>query len=188
MPGSRCELAWRRRVRTISLRLDGSFTRAVHLAPQVAATHAALGSILLAQGEIAAASSELERAHSLSPDDQGVTINLARAESLAGRYSEALPLFREALGSSPQPVLSDDELIAFTTALSATGDAAEAETRLASAAQTPLVVDALGAGVLRGDREVGTGADQLLAGDRSGPCDARGEVSPGGGSDCVGPA
>jgi protein O-GlcNAc transferase len=109
------------------------FARAAQLAPQVAAAHAAYGSILLALGELDAARRELQRAHSLGPSDFATTLNLARTESLLGHSASSVSLFREALAVSPQPVLSEDESLAYAAALSATGDQTSAESELRAA-------------------------------------------------------
>ena len=107
------------------------FTRAVSLAPQIAASHAALGSVLLAQGELAAAAKELARAHQLAPQDVGASLNLARTQSLLGHFAESRQLFDQTLATSP--ALSEEESLAYAAALSATGDPAHAEAQLAGA-------------------------------------------------------
>jgi protein O-GlcNAc transferase len=66
------------------------FSRAVALAPQIAAAHAALGSVLLASGDPGAALRALERARRLGPTDAAVTLNLARTESLLRHYPESV--------------------------------------------------------------------------------------------------
>ena len=110
-----------------------AFARAARLAPNVSATHAALGSVLLSQSEITAALHELSLAHTLDPKDVSIDLNLARAQVAVNQLDAALSLFRDALASSPPPVLSDDESIAYATALAGTGDRAAAETTLRQA-------------------------------------------------------
>ncbi len=109
------------------------FTQAVRLAPQVSASHAALGAILLAQGDLSPAARELERAHTLAPADPAVTLNLARTESLLGHFPQARKLFDLSLSAASPPALSDDEAIAYATALNATGSTGKAETVIVAA-------------------------------------------------------
>ncbi len=109
------------------------FTQAVRLAPQVSASHAALGAVLLAQGDLAPAAHELERAHTLSPADSAITLNLARTESLLGHFPQACKLFDLSLSAALPPAFSDDETIAYAAALNATGSTGKAETVIAAA-------------------------------------------------------
>jgi protein O-GlcNAc transferase len=109
------------------------FARAVTLAPQVAAAHGALGAIQLSQNDIYAALRELDLAHALDPADGSIDLNLARAQVEVGHFDTAVSLFHDALNATPPPTLSDDESLAYATALSATGDSATAEITLRSA-------------------------------------------------------
>jgi protein O-GlcNAc transferase len=113
-----------------------AFERAVKLAPRVSATHAALGSVLLSQNQMAAALQELTRAHELDPGDVSIDLNLARAKVETGGFDGAVPLFRAALASSPPAVLSADESLAYAKALAGTGDFSSAETALRNALVT----------------------------------------------------
>jgi protein O-GlcNAc transferase len=113
-----------------------AFERAVKLAPNVSATHAALGSVLLSQNQMTAALQELTRAHGLDPGDVSINLNLARAEAESGEFDGAVPLFRAALASSPPAVLSEDESLAYAKALAGTGDLSSAETALRNALVT----------------------------------------------------
>jgi protein O-GlcNAc transferase len=113
-----------------------AFERAVKLAPNVSATHAALGSVLLSQNQMTAALQELTRAHALDPGDVSIDLNLARAEVETGGFNGAVPLFRAALASSPPPVLSEDESLAYAKALAGTGDLTSAENTLRNALTT----------------------------------------------------
>jgi len=106
------------------------FAHAVELAPEIEATHAALGSVLLAQGDLKAADTELLRAHQLDPGDSSATVNLGRVESLLGEASDAVPLFEGVLAAPDPPTLSADETIAFAKSLSAVNRGAEAEVQL----------------------------------------------------------
>src|SRR5271163_2681661 len=110
-----------------------AFERAVKLAPNVSATHAALGSVLLSQNQMTAALQELTRAHALDPGDVSIDLNLARAEVEAGGLEGAVPLFRAALASSPPPVLSEGESVAYAKALAGSGDLTSAENTLRNA-------------------------------------------------------
>ena len=133
-----------------------AFERAVKLAPNVSATHAALGSVLLSQNQTAAALQELTRAHALDPGDISIDLNLARAEVQTGGFEGAVPLFRAALASSPPPVLSEDESMSFAKALAGTGDLTSAENTLRNALTTApnsaQLNDALGTLLAQGGR------------------------------------
>jgi tetratricopeptide (TPR) repeat protein len=124
------------------------FTRAVTLAPKIPEGHAALGSVLLSLKEFNDAAKELERAHSLSPADNGVTLNLADAETSLGRYAEAAKLFRGVLAQNQHQALSDRDSVSYATALDGIGEQAGAETALRDALQafpdSSEVNDALG--------------------------------------------
>ncbi len=109
------------------------FARAVRLAPHVSATHAALGSVLLAQDQVSAALHELSIAHTLDSADASNNLNLARAQVAAGRFEAAVPLFQQVLRTSPPPVLSDEESLAYATALAAIHQAAAAQDTLRAA-------------------------------------------------------
>jgi len=110
-----------------------NFTQAVRLAPQVSASHAALGAILLTQGDLPPAARELERAHTLAPADPAITLNLARTDSLLSHFPEARKLFDLSLSAAPPPILSDDEAIAYSAALNATGSTDKAEAVIVAA-------------------------------------------------------
>ncbi len=124
------------------------FTRATQLAPQVAATHAALGATLLAQGDLQPALKELDRAHILTPADASIDLNLARARTTLAQFPQAVATFREALALTPAPTLSPDESIAYATALTATADPTTAQTilttSLAANPENPSLEDTLG--------------------------------------------
>ena len=114
------------------------FARAEALAPQVSATHAALGATLLALNDPKRAKAELEQAHDLTPADFSIDLNLARTQAALSHYEEAVALFREALATTNPPQLSPEESLAYATSLSATGDSAGAQSVVESAlAGTP---------------------------------------------------
>ena len=125
------------------------FASAVALAPQVSATHAALGSVYLEQGQLSLAEAELNTAHTLTPADLSIDLNLARTDAGLARYAAALALFRQALADPAAPQLSPAESIAYATALAASGDLATAQSALAaaltSAPDSALLHDTLGA-------------------------------------------
>ncbi len=112
---------------------QAQFTQAVRLAPKIAATHAALGSVLLEEGHASEAAEELRQAHALTPGDVSVDLNLARAESALGHSEIAITLFQQALADASAPQLSAPEAIAYATALSAKDDLPTAETTLSAA-------------------------------------------------------
>ena len=124
------------------------FTHATVLAPTIPAPHAALGSILLAQGDFGNAERELRKAHTLDPKDPAVTLNLARTDVSLRHFDDAAALFHQALAADPPPVLTDEETLTYAIALSASGDLNGAKTLLAQALtrapNSALLQDALG--------------------------------------------
>jgi len=101
-----------------------SFETAVRLAPKIAAGHAALGSVLLALGEPAKATEELETAHRLDHSDQSNILSLCVAYSKSHDYIKAIAAYRELDGA---PALPSDAATAVAAAFSATGDPAAAQ-------------------------------------------------------------
>jgi protein O-GlcNAc transferase len=112
------------------------FAQAVALAPQVPATHAALGSVLLSQDDLPAALNELTLAHTLAPSDVANNLNLARADVEARHFPEAVSLFQSALASTPPPALSAEESLAYATALAVANNSTAAEHLLRAALET----------------------------------------------------
>ena len=111
-----------------------NFEKAAQLAPQIAAAHAALGSILLALNNLPAALSQLEIAHSLDRSDPSTLLNLCVAYSRSQAYPKSIASYHEFEGDSPSPVaLPSDAAIAVATAFAATGVPASAEAVLQSA-------------------------------------------------------
>ncbi len=127
---------------------QASFAKAVRLAPKMAATHAALGSILLEQGRSAEALKELEQAHTLTPADLAIDLSLARAKVALGDLAGAAALFQQVLGNNAAPQLTPAEVVAYAAALAGTGDVGGAETTLTAAVQkapgSAVLQDALG--------------------------------------------
>jgi tetratricopeptide (TPR) repeat protein len=107
------------------------FQAAVRLAPGVEAAHAALGSVLLELGELPEAIRELEAARRLDHSDQSNLFNLCVAYSDSHNFGQSIAAYRDVAGTSvTPPVLPPDVAIAVATALSATGDPAQATTIL----------------------------------------------------------
>lgn len=110
---------------------QAAFARVVHMVPTVAAGHAALGSVLLAEGDLRGAARELEEAHRLDPHERQATVNLALVRSQLGEAAAAVALFRSLPGGGE--ALTPTEALAFATALAQTGQTAEAQTALQGA-------------------------------------------------------
>jgi protein O-GlcNAc transferase len=72
---------------------EADFAEVVRLSPEVAAGHAAYGSVLLSLGKLPQATHELEVAHAGDPEESSATLNLARAYEQAGHNEKALNLF-----------------------------------------------------------------------------------------------
>src|SRR5580698_906271 len=69
------------------------FAKVVHLTPNVAAGHAAFGTVLLAEGNPHAAAIELEQAHGLDPHDANAILNLALAYAQLHAYPKSVAMF-----------------------------------------------------------------------------------------------
>src|SRR5271166_519909 len=110
---------------------QSEFAKVVQLVPQVAAGHSALGAVLYAEGNPAAAVPELERAHTLDPKDDTATLNLALSYAQLGAYNKALPLFRQF--DTVQTPFSPSDLTAYARTLDATGDPESARAKLIQA-------------------------------------------------------
>ena len=119
------------------------FAKVVRLMPNIATGHSAFGAVLLAEGKVQAAVTELEQAHRLDPADEFAGVNLAKAFVGVHRYAEALTLFRSL--SAP---LAPDSWRAYATALAETNDLPGGTTQLEKAVaaypQNSLLEDALG--------------------------------------------
>lgn len=128
------------------------FSRVVKLAPQIEPGHAALGSVLLALGDLEHSVAELQIAHRLDSTDLAADLNLGRAQVGLAHYDAAVVAFRACLSSPQPPELSADEIVAYATALSATSQQPAAITLLqqsltrpAASLDSALLNDALGA-------------------------------------------
>ncbi len=108
------------------------FAHLVTLAPQVAAAHSAFGAVLLAEGDLRTAATELARARQLDPNDTQALINLGVVQSRLGQFTEAVRLFH-GLPAGDLRSLQPAEALAYATALSHTGDRAAAEAVLEQA-------------------------------------------------------
>lgn len=105
-----------------------SFEKVVRLAPQIPAGHAALGSVLLALGDLTAAIPELETAQKLDPSDKSTLLNLCVAYSRHHDFAKAIATYGALNSTSPAPeALPVDAAIAMATAFSGTGDAHAAQ-------------------------------------------------------------
>jgi tetratricopeptide (TPR) repeat protein len=124
------------------------FRRAVNLAPGIGATHAALGSVLLQLNETSAGIDQLQTAHKLSPQDTDIDVTLAKAQVSTGQFAAATELFREVISSNGHGKLTDQDCVAFATALSSAGQDDDAESVLRAAigaiAPSAALSDALG--------------------------------------------
>ena len=107
---------------------QAAFARVVRLAPAVAAGHAALGSVLLAEDDLRGAARELDEAHRLDPQERQATLNLGVVRSRLGEAAAAVTLFRS-LPAGGQ-ALTPAEVLAFATAFAQTGRTAEATAAL----------------------------------------------------------
>ncbi len=100
-----------------------SFEKAVRLTPEIAAGHAALGSILLAMGDLGPATRELEAAHQLDHADKSTLLNLCVAYSKNGDYAKSISSYGEIESGSIAPApLPADVALSVATAFSASGD------------------------------------------------------------------
>ncbi len=107
------------------------FLRVVTLAPKVAAGHTAYGSVLLEEGDVSSARTQLELAHSLDPQDTSAQLNLALLYARIQEYSKALPLFRSLeLRSDAPTLLSAEAWAEYARALVATNDKPAAAQKL----------------------------------------------------------
>jgi protein O-GlcNAc transferase len=103
------------------------FASLVHLVPQIAAAHTAYGAVLLAEGQPAAAATELEKATRLDPHDVRAAINLGMAYRQLDQNAKAVQAFA-GVADRADPALSATESIAYAGALAATQDPARAQT------------------------------------------------------------
>ena len=100
-----------------------SFERAVSLAPEVSAGHAALGSVLLSLGDLDSAIRELETARQLDGSDQSILLNLCVAYSSHQDYAKAVAAYTDFERKSASPsALPSDAATAVATAFVAIGD------------------------------------------------------------------
>ena len=70
---------------------EAQLQKVVHLAPQIAEGHSALGAVLMRLGQFTPAIKELERALALKPADSFTQVNLAIAYEQTGAYKKAIP-------------------------------------------------------------------------------------------------
>ena len=80
---------------------EEQFREAIRLKPNFTAAHLHLGLALRAARD-ANALTELEQAHELAPQNEQVTLELAKTLTLAGRDDQAIPLLEHALEQTPK--------------------------------------------------------------------------------------
>jgi protein O-GlcNAc transferase len=103
------------------------FAALVRLMPRIAAAHTAYGAVLLAEGQLPAAVTQLEAARSLDPDDVRAAINLGVAYRRLNQNEKSVQAF-SSVASRPGAELSASEAVLYAGALAATSDAARAQT------------------------------------------------------------
>lgn len=114
-------------------RLD--FEQVIRLEPSIEQGHSALGAVLVRTGENAAGILELEKALAMRANDATAEQYLAIALAESGQPARALPWFAKletAARASKHP-LSAELLATYARALAATGQAANAQTRMKEA-------------------------------------------------------
>jgi protein O-GlcNAc transferase len=114
------------------------FAKLVQLVPGVAAGHTAFGTVLLAEGDVRSAVTQLELARRLDPGDAGATLNLALAYSQLHDYAKSVQMFQllDQTKSSASQTLGPQAAIAYAVALTATAEPAVAEKQLEAALTT----------------------------------------------------
>ncbi len=107
---------------------EAQLQKVVHLAPQIAEGHSALGAVLMRLGQFTPAIKELERALALKPADSFTQVNLAMAYEQTGAYKKAIPLFEKVEAGAQRKSASDPShsvpsgvLAAHARSLAATG-------------------------------------------------------------------
>jgi protein O-GlcNAc transferase len=127
------------------------FRKLVELAPGVAASHTAFGTVLLAEGDVPSAVTQLELAREIDPQDAGATLKLALAYSQLHDYAKSVQMFQllDQAKSNPPQTLAPEAAIAYAAALTATAEPAAAqkqlEAALATSPDSAALHDALGA-------------------------------------------
>jgi protein O-GlcNAc transferase len=129
------------------------FASLVRLMPRIAAAHTAYGAVLLAEGQLPAAVTELEAARRLDPNDIRAAINLGVAYRRLDQNEKSVQAF-SSVANRPDAELSATEAVLYAGALAATRDAARAQTVIEEALKrdpnsAPLQ-DALGALLAQG--------------------------------------
>ncbi len=130
------------------------FAGLVRLMPRISTAHTAYGVVLLAEGQLPAAVTELETARSLDPNDVRAAINLGLAYRRLDQNEKSVQAF-SSIANRPDAELSTTEAVLYAGALAATGDAARAQTVIDEALKrdpnsAPLQ-DALGALLAQAD-------------------------------------
>jgi protein O-GlcNAc transferase len=100
-----------------------SFEKVVRLAPQIQSGHAALGSVLLALGDLEGAIRELETAQGLDQSDKSTLLNLCVAYSKHQDFAKAIATYNTLQNGSASPSsLPVDTAIAIAMAFSSSGE------------------------------------------------------------------
>jgi len=134
---------------------EAQFEKVVQLAPQIAAGHIALGTVLIRLAKFPQAIQELERALTLKPGDVSAQSALAWAYQQTGAHQKALALFEkmeaEAAAkpaSDPAHTLPPSVLLAYAQSLAATRQVplaiSKMKTAVAQSPQSAELHDALG--------------------------------------------
>lgn len=108
-----------------------NFEITVKLAPKIAPGHSALGTVLLALGDRAAAIRELETARQLDPHDSSALASLCIAYADTREYGKSVAAFRDLQANAPEAI-APDVATAAATALTETDGLAEAQSLLES--------------------------------------------------------
>jgi len=115
---------------------QSKFEDVVRLAPSAQQGHAALGAVLQREGQLKAATAELEKAMAIKPGDASVQLNLAAAYEQMGVPSKAVPIYAKAAAAAKaqQKPLPAGVLASYARVLAATGQSAAAIARMKDAA------------------------------------------------------
>jgi protein O-GlcNAc transferase len=119
----------------LSTALD-DFQKVVHLAPAAYQGHSALGAVLLRQGRVPEAISELEKALAIQPSDASAQLNLAVGYQQNGQPAKALGLFSklESTALLARRPLAPATLASYARALAAAGQQKAAIAKMKQAA------------------------------------------------------
>jgi tetratricopeptide (TPR) repeat protein len=129
---------------------QSKFESVVRLAPKAEQGHAALGAVLVREGQWSAGTRELEKALAIMPGDGAAQLNLAMVYAETGESKKAIPLFSklQASAAAEKHPLAASVLSAYARAQAATGQTSAAITTMHEAvaqdARNPELHDELG--------------------------------------------